>query len=102
MARERGDVEEPLRHVLRAAATSSCAASTQPALLGVELVRVARSSSTAMRSDVSGVPQLVRERRHELLAPRLLVAQVGDVLQRQDQARRASRRARGSGVGRST
>ena len=32
--------------------------------------------------------QLVRERRHQLLAARLLVAQVGDVLERQDQARR--------------
>ena len=55
-----------------------------------------------MRSDVSGVRSSCDSVAIELLAARLLVAQVGHVLEHEDEARRASRRARGSGVGRST
>ena len=65
MARERDEVEQPLRHVLRGAATSSCAVVDELALLGGRArPGRGRSSSTAMRSEVSGVRELVRQRRH--------------------------------------
>ena len=48
--------------------------------------RAASSSSTAMRSEVSGVRSSCDSVAIELLAARLLVAQVGHVLEREDEA----------------
>ena len=80
------DVEQALRDVLEAsdvlarrvdqrrAAPARAAASRAREQLGRHAQRRERRA------------QLVRQRRHELLAARLLVAQVGDVLEHQDEA----------------
>ena len=54
-----------------------------------------------MRSEVSGVRSSCDRRRDQVLAARLLVAEVGDVLQRQDEAGGLAL-GRGNDVGRST